>query len=171
MESVGESIVRLSEQTLAIGEIITAVSDLAQQSNLLAVNAAIEASKAGEHGKGFAVVAQEIKSLADQSKQATEQVRAILSDTQKATSASVMAAEQVSKAVEVGVRQAAESGESIRKLAGSIAESAQAALKLRPPASSSWLAWTRSHWPWTISKWLPSRTWKARSRPKRRRKI
>jgi PAS domain S-box-containing protein len=130
MESVGESIVRLSEQTLAIGEIITAVSDLAQQSNLLAVNAAIEASKAGEHGKGFAVVAQEIKSLADQSKHATEQVRAILGDIQKATGASVLAAEQVSKAVDAGVMQAAESGESIKKLAGNIAESAQAALQI-----------------------------------------
>jgi PAS domain S-box-containing protein len=130
MESVARSIVRLSEQTQAIGEIITAVSDLAQQSNLLAVNAAIEASKAGEHGKGFAVVAQEIKSLADQSKQATEQVRAILGDIQKATGASVMAAEQVSKAVDGGVMQAAESGESIKKLADSIVESAQAASQI-----------------------------------------
>ncbi len=130
MESVAESIIRLSEQTQAIGEIITAVSDLAQQSNLLAVNAAIEASKAGEQGKGFAVVAQEIKNLADQSKQATEQVRAILSDIQKATSASVLAAEQVSKAVDGGVKQAAESGESIRKLAESIAESAKAATQI-----------------------------------------
>jgi methyl-accepting chemotaxis protein len=130
MESVAESIIRLSEQTQAIGEIITAVSDLAQQSNLLAVNAAIEASKAGEHGKGFSVVAQEIKSLADQSKQATEQVRAILGDIQKATGASVMAAEQVSKAVDGGVKQAAESGESIKKLAESIAESAQAATQI-----------------------------------------
>jgi PAS domain S-box-containing protein len=130
MESVAESIVKLSEQTQAIGEIITAVSDLAQQSNLLAVNAAIEASKAGEHGKGFAVVAQEIKSLASQSKQATEQVRAILSDIQKATSASVMAAEQVSKAIDGGVKQAAESGDSIRKLAESMAESAQAATQI-----------------------------------------
>ncbi len=130
MESVAEAIVRLSEQSQAIGEIITAVSDLAQQSNLLAVNAAIEASKAGEQGKGFAVVAQEIKSLADQSKQATGQVRAILGDIQKATSASVMAAEQVSKAVDGGVKQAAESGESIRKLADSIAESAQAASQI-----------------------------------------
>jgi PAS domain S-box-containing protein len=130
MESVAESIVRSSEQTQAIGEIITAVSDLAQQSNLLAVNAAIEASKAGEHGKGFAVVAQEIKSLADQSKQATQQVRAILGDIQQATSASVMAAEQVSKAVDAGVRQAAESGDSIRKLSESIAESADAATQI-----------------------------------------
>ena len=127
METVAESVVMLSEQTQAIGEIITVVTDLAQQSNLLAVNAAIEASKAGEHGKGFAVVAQEIKSLADQSKQATEQVRKILGDIQKATGRSVLAAEQVSKAVEGGVKQTAESGESIRKLAESIGEAAQAA--------------------------------------------
>ena len=130
METVAESIVRLSEQTQDIGEIITTVNDLTQQSNLLAVNAAIEASKAGEHGKGFAVVAQEIKSLADQSKQATAQVRAILSDIQKATSASVMAAEQVSKAVDSGVKQADESGESIKRLAEAIAESAKAATQI-----------------------------------------
>ena len=130
METVAESVVMLSEQTQAIGEIITAVNDLAQQSNLLAVNAAIEASKAGEQGKGFAVVAQEIKSLADQSKQATEQVRSILNDIQKATGKSVLAAEQVSKAVENGVRQATESGESIKVLAGSIGESAQAAAQI-----------------------------------------
>ena len=127
METVAESVVMLSEQTQAIGEIITVVNDLAQQSNLLAVNAAIEASKAGEHGKGFAVVAQEIKSLADQSKQATEQVRTILGDIQKATGKSVLATEQVSKAVEAGVKQTTESGESIWKLAESIGEAAQAA--------------------------------------------
>ncbi len=130
MESVAGSIVRLSEQTQAIGEIIAAVNDLAQQSNLLSVNAAIEAAKAGEHGKGFSVVAQEIRSLAEQSKQSTAQIRAILSDIQKATSASVLAAEQVSKAVEAGVKQSAESGESIRKLAESIAESAQVATQI-----------------------------------------
>lgn len=130
METVAESVVMLSEQTQAIGEIITVVNDLAQQSNLLAVNAAIEASKAGEQGKGFTVVAQEIKSLADQSKQATEQVRTILADIQKATGKSVLAAEQVSKAVEGGVKQAAQSGESIRKLAESIGEAAQAAAQI-----------------------------------------
>jgi hypothetical protein len=130
MESVAESIMKLSEQTLAIGEIITVVNDLAQQSKLLSVNAAIEASKAGEHGKGFSVVAQEVKSLADQSKQATEQVRTILTDIQKATSVSVLAAEQVSKAVDACSSQANESGESIRKLAESISEAAQAATQI-----------------------------------------
>ncbi|HEV2247145.1 MAG TPA: CHASE3 domain-containing protein [Terriglobia bacterium] len=130
MESIAESIVRLSEQGQAIGEIIAAVSDLADQSNLLAVNAAIEAAKAGEQGKGFAVVAQEVKSLAEQSKQATAQVRTILSDVQKATSAAVMATEQGSKAVEAGVKQSAQAGESVQKLAESIAEATQAATQI-----------------------------------------
>jgi len=130
MESIAESIVRLSEQSQAIGEIIATVNDLAEQSNLLAVNAAIEASRAGEQGKGFAVVAQEIKSLAEQSRQATAQVRTILGDIQKATSTAVMATEQGSKAVEAGVRQSGEAGESIRLLADSVAEAAQAAVQI-----------------------------------------
>ncbi len=130
MESMAETVVRLSEQTQAIGEIIAAVNDLAEQSNLLAVNAAIEAAKAGEQGKGFAVVAQEVKSLAEQSKQATAQVRTILMDIQKATSAAVMATEQGTKAVEAGVKQSAEAGESIRMLTESITEAAQAATQI-----------------------------------------
>lgn len=130
VDSIAESIVRLSERSQAIGEIIATVSDLAEQSNLLAVNAAIEAAKAGEHGKGFAVVAQEVRSLAEQSKQATSQVRGILGDIQKATSAAVMATEQGSKAVEAGEKQAAEAGESIQILADSITEAAQAGTQI-----------------------------------------
>jgi methyl-accepting chemotaxis protein len=130
METIAESIVSLSEQSQAIGEIIATVNDLAEQSNLLAVNAAIEAAKAGEHGKGFAVVAQEVRSLAEQSKQATAQVRTILNDIQKATNAAVMATEQGSKAVEAGEKQSIEAGESIRLLADSITESANASTQI-----------------------------------------
>jgi methyl-accepting chemotaxis protein len=130
MEAVTDSIVRLSELSQAIGEIITTVGDIAEQSNLLAVNAAIEAAKAGEHGKGFAVVAQEVRHLAGQSKQATAQVRAILGDIQKATSASVMATEQGSKAVETGMRQSSRAGEAIRTLAETVEEAATAALQI-----------------------------------------
>ncbi|MGH8056116.1 MAG: methyl-accepting chemotaxis protein [Candidatus Entotheonellia bacterium] len=130
VESIAESIVRLSEQSQAIAGIIATVSDFADQSNLLAVNASIEAAKAGEQGRGFAVVAQEVKSLAEQSKQATAQVRAILNDIHKATSAAVMATEQGSKAVEAGVKQSTEAGESIRALAESIAEAAQATAQI-----------------------------------------
>lgn len=130
MESIAESIVQLSEQSQAIGEIIATVNDLAEQSNVLAVNAAIEAAKAGEQGKGFAVVAQEVKSLAEQSKQATTQVRAILGDIQKATGAAVLATEQGHKAVEAGVRQSGEASDAIRQLAESVDEAAQAATQI-----------------------------------------
>jgi methyl-accepting chemotaxis protein len=134
MDTIGESIMHLSEQGASIGEITTTVSDLADQSNLLAVNAAIEAAKAGEQGKGFGVVAQEIKSLAEQSKRATAQVRSILMEIQKATSGAVMATEQGSKAVEQGMKQAGEAKESIESLAETVAEAAQGAAQI---ASSS----------------------------------
>ncbi|OFX24333.1 MAG: hypothetical protein A2041_14220 [Bacteroidetes bacterium GWA2_31_9b] len=130
MESVANTIVRLSEQSQQIGGIIASVNDLADQSNLLAVNAAIEAAKAGEQGRGFTVVAQEIKDLAQQSKQATIQVRNILSDIQKATSAAVMATEQTSKAVENGVKQSTQTGESIKKLAESSNKAVEAATQI-----------------------------------------
>ena len=130
MESIAESVVKLSEQSQAIGEIIATVNDLADQSNLLAVNAAIEAAKAGEHGRGFAVVAQELKNLAEQSKQATTQVRGILGDIQKATTAAVLATEQGDKAVEAGVNQSTETKDAIRLLADGIIESARAATQI-----------------------------------------
>ncbi|HUX39387.1 MAG TPA: methyl-accepting chemotaxis protein [Rectinemataceae bacterium] len=130
MESIAESVVRLSEQGQAIGEIIATVNDLAEQSNLLAVNAAIEASRAGEYGRGFTVVAQEVKSLAEQSRQATTQVRTILMEVQKATSAAVLATEQGSKVVVAGAAQAASAGESIQALTTSVGEASQAAMQI-----------------------------------------
>jgi methyl-accepting chemotaxis protein len=130
MESIADMVVRLSEQSQAIGEIIATVNDIAEQSNLLAVNASIEAAKAGEQGKGFAVVAQEIRSLAAQSKQATTQVRNILFDVQKAIGSAVMATEQGSKAVEEGVKLSTQAGESIDTLAESVTEATNAAMQI-----------------------------------------
>ena len=130
METMADCIVGLSEQSQTIGEIIATVNDLTEQSNILAVNAAIEAAKAGEHGKGFAVVAHEVRSLAEQSRQATSQVRTILNDIQKATNAAVMATEQGIKAVEAGEKQSVEAGEAIRVLSDSITESANASAQI-----------------------------------------
>ena len=130
MDSIALTVVRLSEQSQSIGGIIASVTDIADQSNLLAVNAAIEAARAGEQGKGFAVVAQEIKFLASQSKQATLQVRNILNDIQKVTSAAVMATEQGSKAVEAGLKQSVQAGEAIRILAESSNQAVQAATQI-----------------------------------------
>jgi methyl-accepting chemotaxis protein len=130
MDSIAQTVVRLSEQSQSIGGIIASVTDIADQSNLLAVNAAIEAAKAGDQGKGFAVVAHEIKNLAGQSKQATLQVRNILNDIQKVTGAAVMATEQGSKAVESGLKQSMQAGDAIRILAESSNEAVQAATQI-----------------------------------------
>ena len=130
MESIAQTIVRLSEQSQSIGGIIASVTDLADQSKLLAVNASIEAARAGEQGKGFTAIALEIKSLAEQSKQATAEVRGILSEVQKVTGAAVMATERGTKAVEAGVGQSAKAGEAIRVLSESGEEATQAATQI-----------------------------------------
>ena len=130
MDSIAASVLNLSEQSKSIAEIISTVNDLADQSNLLAVNAAIEAARAGEQGKGFVVVAQEVRSLAEQSKRATEQVRVLLNDIQKATSGAVMATEQGNKAANKGMTQSAESGRVIQLLAGSVVDASEAAAQI-----------------------------------------
>jgi len=130
MQVVADSVVRLSEQTEAVSEIIATSNDIAEQSNLLSVNAAIEAAKASEQGKGFSVVAEEIKNLAQQSKQGVMQVRSILNDIQRATSAAVMAAEQSSRSIEEGASQALESSQAIESLAEGVAAAAQSAMQI-----------------------------------------
>lgn len=130
MSSISESITRLNEQSQAVGDIVTTVADLAEQSNLLAVNASIEAAKAGDMGKGFAVVAQEIRNLAEQSKDSTRQVRTILTEVQKATSKAVLAAEQGSKSVADGGKQADETGQTIGLLTASVQEATRAAVQI-----------------------------------------
>ncbi|MFE8146684.1 methyl-accepting chemotaxis protein [Brenneria goodwinii] len=130
MDLITASMARLSEQNHAIGQITAFVEDIATQSNLLAVNAAIEAAKAGEHGKGFSVVAQEVKTLAEQSRQATRQIRTLLGDIQQATAAAVLASEEGNKAVEAGTRQSEITEQAIRVLSANVRENAQATAQI-----------------------------------------
>ncbi len=122
VEGIARNILDLSEKNLQIGEIVQTVNGLAEQSNLLAVNASIEAAKAGEHGRGFSVVASEVKTLAGRSKDATEQIRTILADIQKSSNAAVMVTEQGVKRVEEGQGLIEELGQTIRAL-GRVVES------------------------------------------------
>jgi len=130
MASLAESIMKLSEHGQDIGEIILTVEDVAEQSRLLAVNASIEAVKAGEYGKGFAVVAEEVRKLAEKSKLATTRVRSILDDVQNATSEAVMQTEQGNKAVEAGVEQSKKAGEAIQKLTENVTEASQSTTQI-----------------------------------------
>jgi methyl-accepting chemotaxis protein len=130
VEAIADQILALSEQTQQVGEIIASVEDLADQSNLLAVNAAIEASRAGEQGRGFAVVAQEVRSLAERSKAATVQVRTMLTDIQRATNAAVLATEQGTRGADEGARLVEQAGLAIRQLDETIRHSAEAAQQI-----------------------------------------
>ena len=130
VESIAENILSLSEQTAQIGDIIDTVTDIADQSNILALNAAIEAAQAGEAGKGFRVVADEVRSLAEQSRQAAAQVKIILGDIQKASNLAVMATEQGTKGVGAGSELVDRTAQTIRELAEVVQGSAQAAQQI-----------------------------------------
>ncbi len=124
-EAVAENIVALSEKTQAIGEIIATVNDVSERTHLLALNAAIEAAAAGESGRSFAVVASEMKALADQAKEATGQVRAILGDIQRGINASVMLTEEAVKRVAVGKERTDTTHATIEEITARVQESVQ----------------------------------------------
>jgi methyl-accepting chemotaxis protein len=106
------------------------VKDVAEQSNLLALNASIEAAKAGEHGRGFAVVAMEMRNLAEQSKLAAGQVRAILSEVQKGTRAAVEATEEGNRRAKAAIALAESAGKAIQGLTDASRESSLAARQI-----------------------------------------
>jgi len=127
VKAIAQDILNLAEKTKLIGEITATVNDLADQSNLLALNAAIEAARAGEQGRGFAVVANEVRVLAEQSKQATARVRAILEDIQKATEAAVLVTEAGADKVESGLTRAQRAGDIIVQLANTVQDASNVA--------------------------------------------
>ncbi|WP_312896893.1 methyl-accepting chemotaxis protein [Microvirga soli] len=124
-EAVAENIVALSEKTQAVGEIIASVNDISERTHLLALNAAIEAAAAGENGRSFAVVASEMKTLADQAKDATTQVRSILGDIQRGINSSVMLTEEAVKRVTAGKERTDITQQTITGISGQIQESVQ----------------------------------------------
>ncbi len=130
VEGIAENILALSEKTQQVGEIISTVSEIASQSNLLALNASVEAARAGEHGRGFSVVAVEVRNLAEQSKQATTQIKVILNEIQRATNTAVMSTEEGTKRVDEGVERTRQTGETIQQLSASIADNASAAQQI-----------------------------------------
>lgn len=130
VESIAENILMLSERTTQIGDIIATVNAIADQSKMLALNASIEAARAGEEGRGFAVVAMEVRNLAEQSREATAQVRDILSEIQQATNTAVMVTEEGTKGVDLGVQLVDRAGRAIRELAAKLEDASQSAMQI-----------------------------------------
>ena len=130
VEDIAQSILALSERTQQIGEIINVVKDIADQSRMLALNASIEAARAGDEGLGFAVVAREMRHLAGQSREATARVSAILNEIQRAANTAVMVTEEGSKGAQAGMELASRAGEAIRDLAAIIEEAARVAVQI-----------------------------------------
>ena len=99
-----QAVQTLGQRSQEIGQIVDTITGIAGQTNLLALNAAIEAARAGENGKGFAVVAEEVRKLAEQSKEAAERIAAMIQEVQAETGKAVTAMNKGSEEVKVGAR-------------------------------------------------------------------
>ena len=114
--------VSLGERSRQIGDIIRVISEIADQTNLLALNAAIEAARAGEQGKGFAVVADEVRKLAERTAKATSEIGSMIGAIQDEVQKSVTSMAEVSKMVGTGVDFSTQTGEALHKIVSSVSE-------------------------------------------------
>lgn len=116
VDNLAEVIRLLGDRSQAIGQIVEVISAISAQTNLLALNAAIEAARAGEHGKGFAVVADEVRKLAEQSEESARQIAELIQDIQADTNRSVQAMDQGTREMNLGIEAVNEAGEAFGRI-------------------------------------------------------
>jgi len=115
-DRAGEAIMELGRQSGAIGKILTVIDEVADQTSLLALNAAIIAAQAGEHGRGFAVVADEIRELAERTAVSTREIGTIIGNLQEGTQEAVLAMKEGGERVHQEVRRSRVAGEALEKI-------------------------------------------------------
>ncbi len=120
VNSLSEKISTLGTWSQEIGEIVQVIEDIAEQTNLLALNAAIEAARAGEHGKGFAVVADEVRKLAENSRRSTDEIRNLVAGIQKQTKTVIDEMDRGTVQVEEGTKVAYTAGTALRDIINAV---------------------------------------------------
>jgi methyl-accepting chemotaxis protein len=130
VDQIVSHMLELGKKSQEIGSVLDIVSELAEQTNILAINATIEAAGAGEAGKRFAVVAEEIRKLADRVGGSTKEVRALIDDVRSAVNTTVMATETGSKAVDAGSRQFGDVATAFKAIANLVSTTTEAAREI-----------------------------------------
>jgi CHASE3 domain sensor protein/archaellum component FlaC len=130
VDLVVEHMLALGRKSQQIGGILEIINELAEQTNILSINASVEAAGAGEAGKRFSVVADEIRKLADRVGGSTKEIRGLVEDVRAAVNTTVMATEGGAKAVEAGTRQFSEVASSFQGIAALVGTSTEAAREI-----------------------------------------
>jgi CHASE3 domain sensor protein len=130
VDQIVSHMLELGKKSQEIGAVLDIVSELAEQTNILAINATIEAAGAGESGKRFAVVAEEIRKLADRVGGSTKEVRTLIEDVRSAVNTTVMATETGSKAVDAGTRQFGDVASTFKQIADLVTTTTDAAREI-----------------------------------------
>jgi methyl-accepting chemotaxis protein len=119
-DKVGNMVKQLGDSSKQIGAIVETIDDIAEQTNLLALNAAIEAARAGEHGKGFAVVADEVRKLAERSSKATGEIAELIGSMQQMITAAVSGMQDSGKLVAEGTQLSVDAGDALKSIQGAV---------------------------------------------------
>jgi len=130
VDQIVSHMLELGKKSQEIGAVLDIVSELAEQTNILAINATIEAAGAGEAGKRFAVVAEEIRNLADRVGGSTKEVRTLIEDVRSAVNTTVMATETGSKAVDAGSRQFGDLASAFKQIVNLVSTTTEAAREI-----------------------------------------